>query len=257
MIDLSAYQADLNSCCQSGDSDACDTFSTGMSDSFSTNVGGFANSISSTSPWPPNPDLSSVLPFPQAIAGTTNPRNTQPADKLGIVGDTSDPWTGVQQDLNNYLTVLNQIRTLEFRAKLLNAAIGVDSFNPTNLVNLQDTLTALYTTYGNDVGDPENIQPSTMLYNLQTCLGETTTSDNVDTQCDPIIALGSAGITNAYQWYDSGNSNSETYTFLARQNTIALQYVSLFTNSDRYTWPLTSSTSSNCRHSQAIATWNQ
>ena len=238
--DIGTYQSSLSSCCQ-GDSDACTTYATEMSASFSTNVGGFAGSISSIWPGTDHPNLGSVHLFPEGIASTTNPRKTLPANKLiKIVGDTSDPWAGVQQDLNNYLTVLNQLRTLENRADHLYNAVGKKSFNPTSLINLQSDLARLKSTFGNDIGDSLNPQDGTLLYHLNTCLSETTTSVNTDTQCAPITALNTSGIHNAYQWYEGNNSLSDVdgNIFLAKQNTIALQYVSLFTNDNKNTWPL-------------------
>ena len=236
---LGANGSNLSLCCQ-GTTSACTTFSTNMNASITENVGAFATTISNN--WPANgaADLDSlgVAAFPEGLAGISNPRRTTAASTLNIQGDTSDPWEGVTQNaLQNYLTVLNQIRTLENRAKTLNTAVG-GTFNPTQLLNLQSYLSALITDYGNTVGSGTNPVQNTMLSNLKTCLSDQTNSTNVGTQCEPIVQIYNEGngITNAYDMFTKDNFTGANQ-WLLEQNTVALQYTGFFTNDTGSTWP--------------------
>ena len=236
MSDLSSNTASLTQCCN-GTSSACTTFSSNMDVSIATNVGGFDSYISNANNWPSSGavalDSLGVMAFPEGLAGIGNPRTTTPASTLAGIGVISDPWQGMTSQLQNYLTVLNQIRTLQNRAKALNSAVGT-TYNPTQLLNLQNYLTALNTGYGGITGSGTSAAPKSMLANLKTCLQPPPDTD-VGTDCASIVQ--SAGITTAYDMFGPTNYTGANQ-WLLQQNTVALQYTGIFTNTNGYVWPM-------------------
>jgi len=227
---LADNTASLESCC-SGNTSACGTWSGNMTTAINDNVGNFASILNN---WPANgaQNLVSVWPFPEGIAGNvSNPRTTTAASTL-VSGNTSDPWeTGnIKPALQNYLTVLNQIKTLDKRAAHLSSAVS-GAFTPSYL-NLASILTGLSNGYSAEVGNTSTA--NTMLYNLNTCLSDETTSTNVTSQCAPIIDLYNATVRSAYDFFDM---SGPVPNWPEQQNTIALQYTGFFVSDNGSSWP--------------------
>jgi hypothetical protein len=189
----------------------CDTFSAAVAQSVFQNVGAYANGLETT--WPTNLDVLQV--FPNGVSGfSTSTLQTIPASKV-LASSVDDVLSGYPTKLANYLALINQMTTLQYRAKSLYSAVGNDQFNwlPI-LVDLQVPLNAVEQIYQTDA--------AALTSNLGTCLSPATTAANVTTQCAPII---NNTFTNVYDWYGPGGANPN---WLAQQNTIALQYLGTF-----------------------------
>jgi hypothetical protein len=228
---------DLVSCCN-GDTSACSTWSGSMSKAVNDNVGAFNTAIpagiNDGNDGSLKGDLSSVWPFTEGVAGiTTTGPNPVPVSNLPHVPTQLDPWaTEINSNdsydtaIQNYLTVLNQIRTLQLRAHSLDDAVQQDQYNPVNVLDLTGPLKSLYNVYGASIGNLTT--PGTLLSNLNTCLSGQTTSDNVATRCQPIRAVYEQPVTNAYDWYRVGPDMGQTDSWLAQQNAIAFQYSGIY-----------------------------
>ncbi len=114
--------------------------------------------------------------------------------------------------------MINQVKTLSDRAIYLNNAVAQDGYDPTNLLKLTDTLTALHQRYIDDVGTNGD-QEGTLLYQMNQCL--------TNLECDGLPSSS----TSAYDFY----SNSSDFLF--QQNAIALQYQGIHTSENNNTWP--------------------
>ena len=207
--------------CANGDVDACDMFVSNMSTG-AINAGNAFNTLAQDPA--PGADLNFFNLFPNGVAGV---ETTALGTETAVTED--DALAPYQAELEQYLTLLNEIATLNNRTGHLSKWVGEPSFNPITILDLQSNyfsrlldanLTAA--SYAND--------RNTLVDNLGNCLSAT--SSNVTTVCAPII---DNTIDSAYAWYDATNGNpnctSGSHTagcWLAQQNTIALQYTALF-----------------------------
>jgi hypothetical protein len=193
---------------------ACDTFSAAVASSVDQNVGDYASTLATT--WPT--DLDSFQVFPDGVSGISAASlQTIPASKI-LPSGADDVLKAYPTQLANYLALINQMTTLQYRAQSLYTAVGKDQFNwlPI-LVDLTVPLSTVESAYQADA--------LTLTNNLGTCLNSATTTANVTTQCAPII---NNPFTNVYDWYGLSGANPN---WLAQQNTIALQYVGTFDTS--------------------------
>jgi len=193
----------------SSDATACDSLATAINSAVGPNISSFQSSAEAD-----NPDYSTFAIFANGVSGTS--LSTQSVLVPGITD--SDVLAPYQSALNGYLTLLNQVATLGLRAQYLSQAVGSGSqYNWTATgVDLQNILSTLGDTYGQDVGSAQDL--GTMIYKLNNCLYHST-STNVATLCAPITNNTSA---TAYDWYGANGGNPN---WLAQQNAIALQYV--------------------------------
>jgi hypothetical protein len=191
------------------DPDACETFNSNMGkgatealDSFNGLVGG----LSSAS----NPDLSFFETFPNGVAGAT----TTDLVTTAIPHAPNDVLAPYKSNLDQYVTLLNQIATLNNRAGNLDSLLDGSGFNPTSLDLLG---------YLRDLEDAYTTDRGTLLGNLETCLAATTS--NVTSVCAPIIG---DQVSDAFEYYATSPSSCASATpstcFLAQENTLTLQY---------------------------------
>lgn len=228
MANATSGNSNESSCLENGDSSACTAFFNSVQTSADTAISDFEASL------PTNGDYSSFEVFPDGIAGASS--NTQPIyyeplnDLLSNSVTYTDELLPYTVQLNNYVTILNQISTLNQRASFVNGLVSQNYFNPSYYLNISYySLNPLVSAYQADY--------DTLTKNLSSCLNYSATSSSVQTACAPILNLYSQGITNAYQYYAAGGpssvSSSSNQT-LVQQNTIALQYTGTNTTSNLY-----------------------
>ena len=212
----------------SSSSSACASFIKGMESAGSAawdEFNGQANSIMSGT----NPGFAL---FPNGIAGVSGTMVlANPPQNVTVGNDLLKPYT---TQLTQYLTLFNEIATLNNRVGHLYRLINGTDYNPLAL-DLAAKLELLMNTsdgsYSND--------RVTLKANLSSCLRAT--KGHVKTKCAPIITNT---IDSAYTWYDAqkGNPNCKSNQikascWRAQQNTIALQYTAVFTGVGSAEWP--------------------
>ncbi len=200
--------------CAAGNSDDCTTFSGNMGTGASNALNSIDKLVSNLS-GSSNPDISFFETFPEGVAGANTPP-LETTDVPVVVRDVILEFFGTSMALIDYLTLLNQVATLNNRVMQLNRLVSQPNFNPETLLDLVSYLDTLEDTYKGD--------RSTLLTNLENCLSATST--NVATMCGP-IKLNTD--TNAFEYYASG---STTPNFNAQQNTLALQYTAQVTETE-------------------------
>ena len=115
--DIAALDPAIASC-GNGTASACTAFASGADAAALKAVSTFTNSVTSTMT-----DFSSFVPFPQGVAGvSTTPLSTLPAVPA------SDALAPYQAQLRTYLTLLNQIATLDNRVNLYISPFKVRNF---------------------------------------------------------------------------------------------------------------------------------
>ena len=264
---------DLSACTTGFDTSACNAFTTNLSaqankanTQFTTDlyVTGnaakgfsilhtFADGVSGTATPLPAPATSAAMGYltvmdpSNIISDATNALNNTTSFSL----TTNSALLSYKNQIMTYLTILNQINTLKFKATKLNAALKVNSgYDPyleiDSLIALTNNLVAVY-------GDGRNA----MVTNLQTCF-TTATATTALTDCAPILNLYASynpdltsNILTVWDWYTQSyktlvsgltstatqvfsTNNNATFIQSALQNSLALQYVSKFNahNSD-------------------------
>ncbi len=203
--------------CAAGNTGDCTTFSGNMGTAASNALSSL-NDLVSGLDGASNPDLSFFQTFPNGVAGA----DTTAPVTVPIPVTTSDLLEPYATQLSTYLTLLNEIATLNNRTVTLQAKVAEPNFDPTSFLDVQSSLEELE----DGAYDPDR---STLLSNLENCLSAT--ESNVTSVCAPII---NNTIANAYEWYDTGGENPN---FFARENTIALQYTGLLTYNNGSSWP--------------------
>jgi hypothetical protein len=209
--------------CAAGNTDACTSFTSSMSTGGTQALNEVSTEVANLSA--SSPDLSFFETFPSGVAGAATSASVTGSIPNTTTDDVLEPYSN---ELNRYLTLLNQIGTLSNRvstdiavtSSLYNKVLQED-FNPSSFFSVASYLESLASTYQDDRTNLKN--------NLGTCLGAT--ADNVTSVCGPII---NDTIDSAYDWYDTGGGNAN---FPAQQNAIALQYAGLFTNNNGSSWP--------------------
>lgn len=209
----------------------------------------FPNGVKGTAISLPVPSTSTALSYMNVI----DPSNIITAATNALNNTTTFSFTAnsalinYKTQINNYLTILNQIATLYERANVLLAALSVNTnFNPSSEMNdigSLGILGQLKTTYLND--------RTLMVNNLKACFA-TETATTALTDCAPIINLYTTynpsittNINSVWDWYTQSYKylvsgltsttqvfSAETqavYVESALQNSLALQYKSVFT----------------------------
>ena len=234
--------AQLENQCLSGfDVASCNSFATNMNaaavsstSSFQTTEPAYAQSTG---------DYSSFGIFPNGIQGVNSYTPIQSQILTPVPSDILGPYAA---QLNNYITLMNQISTLNQRVSYLTKLLlGQNQFqvsqyfNPTPQLNITTTyLTPLSAAYSNDF--------NVMLSNLTTCMAATTataptaSSTSVTTACAPILSAYTNSTSSAYEYYSptgpseinvAGNS---VFLNMVQQNTIALQYTGTNNQTNNY-----------------------
>jgi hypothetical protein len=194
--------------CAQGNTEACTQFTSNLGQGATDALNSFNGLVAGLSTATNGPDLSFLQIFPNGVAGATTPQAvTSPIPASAI--PTNDVLAPFKPQLEQVLTLLNQIATLNNRVGLLHSLLrNVPSFNPLPLLDLVGYLDRLSNIYGPD--------RRTLRQNLANCLQATST--NVQSVCQPII---NNQATNAYEYYGGNGPGSD---FFAQQNTLALQY---------------------------------
>jgi hypothetical protein len=196
--------------CAQGNAGACTQFTSNIGQGATTALNSFNQMVTDLS-GATNPDLSFLHIFPSGVAGAV----TSQAVTTPIPTPSSDVLAPYKPQLEEFVTLVNQIATLNNRVRLLQSLFNSEpNFNPAQLLDLVDQLNRLEDTYTAD--------RNRLLSSLQNCLAAT--SANVTMVCQPIIANQA---TNAFEYYGTGGLGNN---FFAQQNTLALQY----TGVDRY-----------------------
>lgn len=202
--------------CANGTTADCTLFATAMDQAIANNLADFYNSYTPPTSLPSN--IADLAVFPHGITGVdTSLLQAIPVNSLLDSTEYADLFSSgfYVPALWNYLTVLNQISTLQNRTSSLMTALSVDSLNPTPQLDIAGGyLTPLHSTYQGDVG--------TMMINLRQCMSSQINA--IATNCAPIVQLYNDSITDAYLYYSSTGQNPNSF---AQQNTIALQYTGL------------------------------
>jgi hypothetical protein len=216
--------------CLSGTSSSCNTFAIGFNSDISQGISGTGGLIDTYEGSPA--DLSGLAVFPSPIAGVVG----QPTIGLENISTLlsssgySDVFSSYSAQLQNYVNIYNQIRTLANRASYITGQMGNYESSALVVANYVSPLAGAYAA-----------DASSMLSNLGTCLTTATTS-NVANVCAPIIALKKNGVTSAYDWYGSSGPNPNNYASYEltnlRNNTIALQYIGTFSDSNESAWSM-------------------
>ena len=196
--------------CAQGDADACTTFTTSLGDAASTALTTFDEQVAGLTN-AANPDLSFLQIFPNGVAGVVTPQAVvTPIPPFDI--PTSDVLAPYQQQLETYLTLLNQITTLTNRVDYLQGLLQTTPvLNPALFLDIRSYLSRLHNIY--------NADRITLRTNLGNCLSAS--SANVESVCQPIIHNQAA---NAFEYYAPSGAGQD---FFAQQNTLALQYTGL------------------------------
>ena len=190
--------------CASGDSTACDTFTSNLGVGGTNALNDFDGLVDDLKNQT-NPDVSFFQAFPNGVANATS----LPAlVTFQIPHTTNDVLAPYKTQLEQYTSLLNQIATLNNRTVALNNALQTGNHNPAQVLDLAGYLDTLENVYKSD--------QNTLLTNMQTCLAAT--RSNVTTACDAII---NNTALNAFEYYAVGQHPN----FFAQQNTLALQYV--------------------------------
>ena len=190
--------------CSQGDTGACTQFTSNLGQGASQALTSFNQLVTGLSS-ATNPDLSFLQTFPSGVAGASTPQ----AVTTPIPLQTSDVLAPYKPQLEQVLTLVNQISTLNNRVRLLQGLFDAEpGVNPAGVLDLVSYLDRLRNIYRAD--------RNTLLTSLQNCLQAT--SANVTSVCQPIIANQAQ---NAFEYYGSNGPGSD---FFAQQNTLALQY---------------------------------
>ena len=154
-------------------------------------------------------DLSFLQPFPSGVAGATIPGAVTAHVPVDQISDVLRPY---KAELEDYVSLSNQLATLVNRVKLLTGLLTkVPSFNPGTVLDLKSYLNRLQQIYSQD--------RKSVLKDLKTCLEAS--SDTVASDCQPIIENRAK---NVFDYYDK---SAPTGDFFAQQNTLALQYTAI------------------------------
>jgi hypothetical protein len=211
--------------CAAGNTEACTSFTSSLSDGATAALKDIGTDVQNLATATGNVDISFFETFPSGVAGVATITPQTASIPQTTTNDVLDPY---KADLERYLTLLNEISTLNNRVSTDIAVTGSlynkiqqSSFNPTSFLDLSTYLADLAGLYQQDRGN--------LFDDLGDCL--LATEDNVTSVCAPII---NNKITNAYDWYGSSSNN---LAFFAQQNTIALQYAARFTNNNGSSWP--------------------
>jgi hypothetical protein len=195
--------------CAQGNAQACTQFTSNIGQGAAAALSSFHQLVAGLSS-ATNPDLSFLQTFPSGVAGASTPQ----AVTTPIPLQTSDVLAPYKPQLEEVLTLVNQISTLNNRVRLLQGLLeSVPSFNPAAFLDLVSYLDRLENIYRAD--------RNTLTASLQHCLQATST--NVQTVCQPII---NNQATNAFEYYAA---NGPGNNFFAQQNTLALQYTGVHT----------------------------
>jgi hypothetical protein len=220
--------------CGKGDADACATFIGNMTTA-AINAGNDFNQRAQSIE--AGEDLSFFTPFPNGAAGVdTTQLVTEPAST------DDDVLAPYQDQLEQYMTLVNEIATLDNRAKHLSTLIAeTPSFNPSNILDLQNYLGPLVDENPGAISYAAS--KTILLDDLSNCLNAT--SSDVTEVCSSIIEGGET-VASAYDFYDAEHgypdctnatsSDDVADCWLAQQNTIALQYAATYDNG-RHSWP--------------------
>lgn len=208
----------------------CDNFISGINGGVIRGVTAF-NTTYSAQPAPT--DLSGLIVFPSGLQGVTGMSSIayQSVDSLLAVSEYEDIFAIYKDQLDNYITILNQISTLANRANYLYALL-YDSSSKTFLFDTYPSMLDVANNYLSSLSSIYYADRETMVNNLGTCLNATSTS--VGSACSHIIDLYANGIRSAYGWYSVTGANpngvSTANRAFAQQNTIALQYTGQYTD---------------------------
>jgi hypothetical protein len=177
-------------------------------------------------------DISSLQVFADGVKGvSTSQIQTSPVNALVNTKGIDDDFTKYSKQLKNYLTVLNQIATLNNRITYLSTALDLYNFNPIPEIDISGYVTPLMNIYQKDV--------ITMRNNLGTCLNSSSSKQKVN--CKPIDDAYTNNITSAYLWYGASGSNpNNNPNNFAQQNTIGLQYTGIvnYTGATTFSFPV-------------------
>lgn len=239
--------------CWAGNNTDCTTFTSALIAGASNALSTFQSGVQPTLPT----DLASagLVAFPNGIAvyGFQGPYSPSYQPVTGY----TDVLSGNVAQLNNYLTVLNQIATLNNRVGYLSgtgstsSATTVKGLATPNLCNYQACNPTPYSSTmnpapefdisGDYLGNLQSIYSSdyqTMTNNLQSCLGygqTGTSADTLSSNCSAVNNIYGTGtspvIASAYDWYtnESGlTGSSYAPNSFAAQNSIALQYTGTY-----------------------------
>ena len=201
--------------CAQGDTDACDTFQGNMGDGATNALTEFNSEVADLS-GATNPDLSIFETFPAGVSGADIPGRQTLAVPLSV----SDVLMPYAEELEDYVDLVNQVATLNNRANHLNGLIAADEA-ALNYVPVLDLTTTLRALGSKDDAALYAAARATLLDDLENCINAT--EDNVTDVCAPIINNQSGDAFDYFAADRPGNS------FLAQQNTIALQYTVLYT----------------------------
>ena len=212
----SSYFATCTSGTSSDDQSACETFVSNLNSGAATALSDFNTEVSEM-----GTDLSFFEQFANGLSGVEGIATTETESLSSLISGSSDAFSAYSTQLNDFITLINQIATLNNRATLLNTTVGDSAFDPTTIFSMADHLDTLEKIYGTDL--------STLLSDMNTCLGSSASS--ITTNCAKIIGNQTSGgtqIADAYDWYATGSPNPNNWIFAerwqAQQNTIALQY---------------------------------
>ncbi|MEM7022396.1 MAG: hypothetical protein AAF637_07345 [Pseudomonadota bacterium] len=208
--------------CASLDKDSvtdCDTFIGNMTKG-ATDAGNAFNALAQDVE--AGEDLSFLALFPNGVAGV------EVSTLVTATAETKDDVLAPYEDqLQQYLKLLNEIATLGNRAKHVDALVRGD-FNP-DILDLAGYLGRLIDS--NEGAVSYAATRAILIDDLGACLAAT--SDNVKDACAPIIDGGET-VASAYAWYDADHGYpactsgaNKDACWLAQQNTIALQYAAI------------------------------
>ena len=214
--------------CSEGSTADCNSYVTALNDAAANALTNFSAYFGTS-----DADTSNLAAFPNGVDGAIGLTSIVASDSVSTIlssGGTqysglqyNDVFSGLGPQIQNYLTILNQISTLYARVNYLSTQLatsnGVSSFYSPNMdlspyLSIRGTyLTPLINAYSKDIS---NIRAA-----LSTCLSSTNSTDAAN-NCNTITTAYNNGITSAYAWYSS--TSNGTFNNLALQNSIALQY---------------------------------
>jgi hypothetical protein len=211
--DVAFYQL-----CAQGNVDACNSFSTNMGQGATNALDDFHALVDAVSDGS-SLDVGFFETFPNGVAGAVTDQLVTTGIPTLTISEVLEPYAS---ELKQYLTLLNEISTLNSRVGVLSDLLNDGpGFNAPRLLDLLFYLDRLENVYNSD--------RTMLLDNLESCLAATST--NVATVCAPII---NNQFTNAFSFYHAPEETSACVTngdcFFVEQNTIALQYVASSTS---------------------------
>jgi hypothetical protein len=215
--------------CTNGDVDACELFTSNMAQG-AIDAGAAFNALAQNPA--PGANLNFFALFPNGIAGVDGDLQT------AVARSTSDILAPYEDQLEQYLTLVNQIATLGNRATHLNGLVQ-DGYNP-QMLDLNGFLGRLIDSTEGAVSYATS--RAILLEDLGGCLNATST--NVEDVCSPIINGGET-LASAYDFYDAEhgypectNGDHKEACWFLQQNTIALQYAAIFNAVDDFELPM-------------------